>query len=219
MPRRKEKARDQNGRVRLWNFKYWCRMISVMDMRSNNSCAEGTRKEIGINTLGKERNAMQCNADNRFEITYSALYYYKNRCQYKIQIHCQSKLLEWQGVYDKRMQTLQNRFASIHENIEAQKSHTNKKPKEEANFPIPFCTETNQATDDFATQSSEGGGRKGAHMHLRLPSARLSSPPLCRVSLPQSLYLAKNIKHERIFRARRCVQIQSEKTLECFMHV
>jgi len=36
-----------------------------------------------------------------------------------IKIHCQSKLLEWQGVYDKRMQTLQNRFASIHENIEA----------------------------------------------------------------------------------------------------
>lgn len=34
------------------------------------------------------------------------------------------------------------------------------KPKEEANFPIPFCTETNQATDDFATQSSEGGRTK-----------------------------------------------------------
>jgi hypothetical protein len=53
-----------------------------------------------------------------------------------IQIHCQSKLLEWQGVYDKRMQTLQNRLLPVHENIEAQKPHT-KSLKRRQIFPSP----------------------------------------------------------------------------------
>jgi hypothetical protein len=61
-----------------------------------------------------------------------------------------------------------------------------KKPKEEANFPIPFCTETNQATDDFATQSSEGGGRKA---RVCIYASRLLVCPLrlCVASPSRSL--------------------------------